>query len=46
MKTVSLAVGGMAVIAALAFLAMPGAGAPPVAHLVAPQPLRLRSGAQ
>ncbi len=41
MKTVSLAVGGMAVIAALAFLAMPGAGAPPVAHLVAPQPLRL-----
>ena len=41
MKTVSLAVAGMAAIAALAFWAMPGAGAPPTPHLVTPQPLKL-----
>jgi Do/DeqQ family serine protease len=42
MRTISLAVAGVAAIAALAFLAMPGASAPPpTAHLVAPQPLRL-----
>jgi Do/DeqQ family serine protease len=42
MKTVSLAAAGMAAIAALAFLAMPSASAPPpTAHLVAPQALRL-----
>jgi Do/DeqQ family serine protease len=44
MKTVSLAVAGVAVIAALAFWAMPGAGAPPTTHLVTPQPLRLGPG--
>jgi Do/DeqQ family serine protease len=41
MKTVSLAVAGMAAIAGLAFWAMPGVSAPPTAHLVTPQPLRL-----
>ncbi len=42
MRTISLAAAGVAAIAALAFLAMPGASAPPpTAHLVAPQPLRL-----
>ena len=42
MKTLSLAVAGAAAIAALAFVAMPGASAPPpTTHLVAPQPLRL-----
>ena len=42
MKTVSLAAAGVAAIAALAFLAMPGASAPPpTTHLVAPRPLRL-----
>ena len=41
MKTVTLAVGGMAAIAALALWAMPGAGAPPTPHMVTPQPLKL-----
>jgi serine protease Do len=42
MKTVSLAVAGVAAIAALAFFAMPGAGAPPGPKPVqAPQPLKL-----
>jgi len=42
MKTISLAVAGVAAIAALAFFAMPGTGAPPGPKPVqAPQPLKL-----
>src|SRR5262245_27057500 len=42
MKTISLAVAGAAVIAALAYFSMPGAGAPPGPRPVqAPQPLKL-----
>ena len=44
MKTVSLAVGCVTAIAALAFLALPGAGAPPAPKQAAPsQPLKLAS---
>jgi serine protease Do len=44
MKTVSLAVGCMAAIAALGFLALPGAGAPPAPKPAAPaQALKLAS---